>query len=160
MATSRQKKFAQNLLDHRGSAYQAAIDAGYSPGTASNPDDNIISRSGFQNYIKKELGLGYLVKWHKKAIEYSDDGNTVLKGVELGYRLHKVIEQGGQQNQSVAFIAGAGNASGSPTDQFTQIPEGYNLEVFSQTSDSGAQEVRENDPGAGQDSDIGEQAKQ
>lgn len=106
MATLKQRKALENMVENGGNASKAMRDAGYSPATAENPDklteskgfkeladeigltDNFIAQALYDD-IKakpkdraKELGLAIKVRGlEKSALDITSDGEKMETGV-------------------------------------------------------------------------------
>lgn len=142
----------RNSLTDSGSLRQAALAAGYSPDIADNPQ-RLTRTQWFQKMLNENLPADFLINWHRNAIEHSGDPQAVLKGVELGYRVHGFIDKA-PQIQNINYLApGAGRDAADPT---APIPDGYSQSAWETPSDSGASQIREDDAGTGEDSDIGQ----
>lgn len=97
MPTLKQKAVAKDLLENVGKPIgQAMLDAGYSLATSKNPD-HITDSKGFQSLLEQYLPDVKLLEKHDAALsatkwndftgERETDHATVLKAVDMGYKL-------------------------------------------------------------------------
>src|SRR3990167_1341525 len=91
MATIRQRKYAQALVENGGNKMQAAISAGYSPTVAKSAKEKIEDRVGFQDYVDTYLPyqtlfteLDYVLK-QKRNLPVKN--NAIRMGFQLRGKL-------------------------------------------------------------------------
>lgn len=109
MATIKQKLALQKVTENHGNISKAMIEAGYTPETASKPK-NLTESKGWAELMEQYLPDDKLLAKHEKALEatkWNDftgeretDHATVLKAVDLGYKIKKHLGEGNTVNIS------------------------------------------------------------
>lgn len=69
MATPKQRKYAEQLMENDGNKRQAALSAGYSEGVAKNVKTHIEGSKGFQELLETKFKDSTLLNEHKRLLK-------------------------------------------------------------------------------------------
>lgn len=90
MATMRQKKAFQKVLENRGNLGRAMIEAGYTCSTSRNPK-NLTNSKSWHELVNQYLPDSKLMDIHSKLLDKIDDTgqvhSDVIRGLDLAYKI-------------------------------------------------------------------------
>ena len=103
MATIKQKKAVDRIIENRGNISKSMVEAGYTKATAKNPS-NLTKSDGFQELMEEFLPDTLLTEKHRELLtvpkkirhfkkgdlesEYEElDSQAITKGLDMAYKL-------------------------------------------------------------------------
>lgn len=91
MATLKQKKALERLVENRGNLSKSMVEAGYTKATAKNPS-NLTSSVGFKQLVQKYLPDELLMQVHTEGLLATRVISAVVTGKEANEKTDDFIE--------------------------------------------------------------------